>query len=233
MKKYLILLFILPFFGFSFGSAVAAGVASERSTVVGAAPLSKGKSSVGFSLGADLPEPLIYGVRYDFGISDRVQLGLGGSTFIIANTFGIYTLFNFLKNPSETDFLSLYITPALLHFEEALLLDENPGDNNFFVFFLQEGLAYEHRFGADNGNGVFLKLGADHTLGAATTSGKTSVGGLGPRTIAVVFGIGFQHTSGNQWTYGIEGKGHFLLDGSVSNSNRLWPTGKIFLTKAF
>lgn len=208
--------------------------ALERSTVNGAAPLSKGSFAVSFDLGIDFPEPVGYGVRFDFGVLDRIQFGVGFFTLgNLANTAGIYTLFNPLRTKNERHFLSLYVVPAFLHLSEKLLLDENPGNDNLFAFILQEGLAYEARFGSRKQTGLYFKTGSSHFLGANTSSGKTLAGGFGTKTSSLDFGPGIQTTFGNRWSFGLEGKTHYLLFNVPRNTSRYQFTGKLGFTKAF
>lgn len=186
MKSLLQTICLLFVFSWSFSS-----IASDQKLVNGAGTLQGGVMGASLDLGFDFPEPVFYGLRADFGIGDQVQLGLAGSVFIIANTFGINSLFNFLKSDDGNHFLSLYLNPSVLHIAN-IWAEEDAGSGDLWLFFLNPGLAYEYRTGPEKHTGLYLKTGSVHILGASG-GGQFFEGGFGSDTTALQIVPGLQH----------------------------------------
>ena len=56
--------------------------ASDQKLVHGAGTLPHLTSAFTLSVGGEMPTPLVYALRYDIGLGNRVQLGLSGSWFL-------------------------------------------------------------------------------------------------------------------------------------------------------
>ena len=203
--------------------------ASEQGFVNGAGTLKGGTWAVSLDLGGAYPEPLLWGARIDRGFGNRVQLGIAGSSLILLNTFAINGLFNILKTKEDSDFLSVYLTPSFLHLP-AFGFEEEEKVNKIFVFLIQPGLAYEHRFGEKRNTGFFAKAGTFHVIGA-TADGGFWLAPMTTETTVITFGGGLQHNFGGSLSATAEAGGGVLL-GNVHRSVNLMML-KFGLTWAF
>jgi hypothetical protein len=153
MKWFFLLLF---FACFLMGRPATA---SDQNLVHGAGTLPHLTSAVTLSIGAEFPAPLIYAVRYDIGLGNRVQLGISASALGVMNALEIHSMFNILKTESESDFLSLYVNPSIFHMDNFIPIPFI-GEYSLVFSFLKSGVAYEHRFGAERNIGLYVKIGA-------------------------------------------------------------------------
>lgn len=207
--KFFILLLTLLFFNSPL-------FASNQKLMNGAGTMPSGLVGLSFDLGLDVPEPIFYGVRADFGLGDRVQLGVGGSFFVAANSFGVFSLFNVAKSKAEDHFLSFYLNPSVLHFSN-LFAEEDAGTTHIFIFLLNPGVAYEHRFGLEKKSGVYLKLGTMHLIGIS--GGGTFFDGFGSDTTSLQITPGFQHHF-EKWSVTLQGVSYIYLDRRMQSNNR-------------
>jgi hypothetical protein len=136
---------------------VQPALASDQKLVHGAGTLPHLTSAITVSGGFELSTPLLYAIRYDIGLGNRVQLGLSASLLMVMNVVEMHSMFNILKSEYDSDFLSLYINPTIFHSYNILL----PFLNAYSIgsIFLKAGIAYEHRFGAERHVGLYLKIG--------------------------------------------------------------------------
>lgn len=192
-------------------SAFAA--AGDRKMVNGAGTLQDDTWAFSLDLGGAYPEPVIYGVRFDRGIGERFQLGVTGTSLIVLNTLAINALFNVLKTDNDSDFFSLYLTPSVVHATE-FGFEEEETIENVFVFTVQPGIAYEHRFGQERNTGLFAKLGSFYVLGAGAEGGFELVP-ISTNTTIITFGGGIQHNFGGKFSLSGEAGGGVLF-GKVS-----------------
>ncbi len=172
--------------------------ASDQKLVHGAGTLPHLTSAFTLSLGAEIPTPLYYALRYDIGLGNRVQLGLSGSMIPIGITaVQIHSTFNVLKSADDRDFLSLYLNPGFINISGFLseLLDIN-----WNIFLLEPGVAYEHRFGDRRRIGLYAKVGA--TMGVGGTFDGESVWGL--VLVGIDFRVGFQALPGKHFSITLE-----------------------------
>jgi len=176
--------------------------ASDQKLVFGAGTIPSRDVAVSLDLGIQLPEPLLYGVRADFGIGDRVQLGIGGTYWGIFAGGGLYSTFNILRNKSKRDFLSLYFNPGFIY-ARSLLFSEDPNDSHVFLFYLRPGAAYEHRFGEERRTAVYGKLGAALGLGSSA-NGKIKWASFSTDSTAITITPGFQHNFGGMFSLAAE-----------------------------
>lgn len=204
-------------------------LASERKLVNGAGTLSSGMWAVSLDLGVNYPEPLLWGFRVDRGFGDRIQLGISGSSLIILNTFAINGLFNVLKTKNDSDFLSIYLSPSVLHLADIVVDDEEDDIGHIAAFLLQPGLAYEHRFGEERNTGLFMKTGTIHIIGV-TTKGGLWLTPMTTETAGITLGGGVQHNFGGSFSLASEVTGVALLGSWDINPSIM---GKLGLTWAF
>lgn len=197
MKKMaLVMVFIISIM------TLSTALASEQKLVNGAGTLKHKTVAFSFDLGLDLPEPFLYGLRFDFGVSNRVQLGAAITVLGFVNTFGINSMFNILKTDKDSDFLSLYVCPFVIYITP-LSFEDGDGTGNIFAFFLKPGIAYEHRFGEKRNLGVYLKTGTAHFIGA-THDGKLYGQGITTDTAAIDISPGIHGMFGKIFSMGAE-----------------------------
>lgn len=159
IKKYVapvLVLFSVLFAlkAFAAEEALQEPVFENSRLVQGAGTLAKGKKAFSLNLGLDLPEPLIYGIRFDFGVAKHYQLGFSGSVLGAVNTFGMNHLVNFYQSKNSRHFLSLAFSPFVAVTSESA--------NNFY-FFLPPSLIYEIR-DEKGDTGFFVKAGTNSQL---------------------------------------------------------------------
>lgn len=145
----LLLLFLCSFPGF--------GQATEAKLVHGAGTLPQRSWAISLNTGVDYGELIGYTVQGDYGVTDRLQVGLSGGYFFVMGTAGIPVTFNVFRSADDTHHLSVHAAPGYLwfHFFSAELK----------AFRIDPTLAYEFRFGAARRGGVFAKLGTQHYYG--------------------------------------------------------------------
>ncbi|UCB46856.1 MAG: hypothetical protein JSV25_05395 [Spirochaetota bacterium] len=133
-------------------------LASDQKLVHGAGTLPHLTSAITVSGGFEIPTLLIYAIRYDIGLGNRVQLGLSASLLGVVNAVEMHSMLNIIKTESDSDFLSIYINPTISHMYNVFL----PFLNVYSLgsIFLKSGVAYEHRFGAERHIGLYLKIGS-------------------------------------------------------------------------
>ncbi len=188
--------------------------ASDQKLVHGAGTLPHLTSAFTLSLGFEMPTPLYYALRYDIGLGNRVQLGLSGSRILGITAVEIHSTFNVLKSADDRDFLSLYLNPGFISM--CGLLAELLDYNNFFIYLLTPGAAYEHRFGDMRRIGLYAKVGAMMVVGG-TLDGES---GWGFALMGIDCRVGFQALLGKHFTITLEP--YFLIPES--------PGGKAALT---
>lgn len=208
--------------------------ASDQKLVNGAGTLNSTTTAFSLNLGLDVPEPLLYGVRFDFGIGDRVQLGLSGAFFFVFNTLGLNTMVNVFKTQNDSDFISIYFNPSVLHLAN-FAVEEDESVVNIWALLLRPGLAYEHRFGAERRTGLYTKIGSIHLL-AASAGGKLLVEDLTTNASAINITPGWQHTFGERFSLTTEGSLTIPLQRYATAKTRTSQLGygaKVGLTWAF
>jgi hypothetical protein len=100
----------------------------------------------------------LYSLRYDFGLGDRIQIGLSNWLWTPPITAAeVHFLFNFLKTAKESDFLSIYLNPNIGDW--GLIYYSDFSDTSYTYLGLNSGVAYEHRFGSKRPIGVYVKFG--------------------------------------------------------------------------
>lgn len=171
--------------------------ASDQKLTHGAGTLPHLTSAFTLSVGGEMPTPLVYALRYDIGLGNRVQLGLSGSWFLGITAVEIHSMFNVLKPDSDRDFLSLYLNPGFINISGFIF--ELP-DVNLATFLLAPGVAYEHRFGDRRRIGLYAKVGAMMLVGG-TLDGEF-VWGLG--LMGIDFRVGFQALLGKHFSITLE-----------------------------
>jgi len=204
-------------------------VASDQKLVNGAGTLKGGTFAFSLDLGLDIPEPLLYGLRLDVGLGDRVQIGVGTTIFVAMNTFGLSSKFTLFQTEEESDFLSVYLDPSIVHLA-GFAFDDDLG-SSVWIFLLRTGLAYEHRFGTERRTGLYVKVGSLHLLGA-TANGQFFGGGFGSDTTAITITPGIQYTTGRRFAGALEGMIAFPLSG-IQSSVDVGYGGKIGLSWFF
>lgn len=191
----LVLLFSLLFSTLSF--------ASGQKLVNGAGTIPSKSVGISFNGGLEVPEPFFYGLRFDFGIGDRIQLGFGGSITGIINTGAVYSMFNVWKSGSESDFLSFYLNPFVVNLSGAGF-DGDSGDSGFVnVILVQPGVAYEHRFGQNRNLGLYFKVGSIIAL-MATANGKSALIPMTTDTVIINLIPGIQKNFGGSFAISAE-----------------------------
>lgn len=120
--------------------------AIEPNMVNGAAPLPKGKRAFSLDFGADLPEPILYGARFDWGLTKRYQFGVAGNFLGVLGSLGFNNTLNFFRDRHRAHFLSFHFSPTLLVSKFDVSLAVNPS------------LAYEWRYGKRKPSGLFFKF---------------------------------------------------------------------------
>ena len=146
MKRLLFVLAILLISGQAF--------ASNQKLVHGAGTLPHLNLTLSLELGYATPTPIGVALRIDMGIGNRVQLGISESMWVFFNGVEIHSLFNVLKTPNDSDFLSIYFNLGLTL--NGWLFNTNRYYDGYSI---RPGLAYEHRFGKERSMGVYGKAG--------------------------------------------------------------------------
>lgn len=126
----------------------------DRISVGGAAPLSKGVGTFTLNLGSDVPRTILYGLKFDYGLTDWYQIGVGGSSVGIISGVEFNNTINFIRNDEESHYVSLLLNPGFMHFYSPWL------DGKAFTIY--PTLVYEFRFGEEKKTGFFLKTGTGH-----------------------------------------------------------------------
>jgi hypothetical protein len=193
MKRCFLFLFI-TFFLIS-GHAFA----SDQKLVHGAGTLPHLNSAFTLSAGFEMPTPMIYSLRYDIGLGNRVQLGISGSVLLFMNAVEIHSMFNVLKSASDRDFLSLYFNPSFQNLNHPLF--ELMLGRTMNIFLLAPGVAYEHRFGKKRNVGLYAKVNAWVVLGQII-DGKFVFGGQERTSIDIR--VGLQALFGEHFSIALE-----------------------------
>lgn len=236
--KYFLLFIVIALL-----SSTSSALASGQRLVHGAGTIPSGSIALSLDLGLDLPEPFLYGVRLDFGVGDRVQLGVGTTAIGVINLVGIYSTFNVFKSENESDFISLYLIPSLIHVTGSLFEEDAGGSGNVVLFFVKPGIAYEHRFGDERRTGLYFKAGTIHFL-AGTDGGNFAWGSFGTDTMAISMFPGFQHNFSERFSLAVEAgvylslKGHTVIHITSSGMTQektmgVVPAGKISFSFVF
>ena len=174
--------------------------ASDQKLVHGAGTLPHLTSAVTVSGGVEIPTPIMYALRYDIGLGNRVQLGLaasvlGGNGWMIG--VEVPSMVNILKTASDSDFLSFYINPGLFILDDFLFID------NLTLFLVRPGVAYEHRFGDKHPIGLYVKVGALMLIGG-TINGEFFDLELRPETVIIECRAGLQALLGKRFSIALE-----------------------------
>lgn len=166
---FFLLLFICSLFGTS-------SFANDNTKLVsGARTLSKGKSAFSLDFGFDLPEPVLYGLRWDRGISDQYQLGIAGSFLGTAISFALNNTLSLSENRAAKRFFGFQITPIFI---------ANFGENIGVI--LKPALVFEFAGNAQKDSWFFLKGKTYHTV--ATAGNVTSGNDWSKPLMAATFG---------------------------------------------
>ena len=119
MKKStrcLLFSFILLFMGNT-------GFAGQNSLVNGVRVLDKNDVAVSFNLGLELPAPLLYSLRFDYEISDKVQIGLEGIYVDQLYSVALPIKYNFFRSEDATHNMGIEVTPAFSYLDLSGFLD--------------------------------------------------------------------------------------------------------------
>lgn len=133
------------------------GQAAEARLVHGAGTLPQRSWAVSLNTGLDYGELLIYTVKGDYGVTDRLQVGLSGGYFLVTGSASLPVTYNVLRSADESHFLSVQTAPGYVWFN-LLAADLK-------AFRIDPTLAYEFRFGAERRGGLFAKVGTQHYYG--------------------------------------------------------------------
>ena len=175
-------------------------LASDQKLAHGAGTLPHLTSAVTVSGGVEIPTPIVYALRYDIGLGNRVQLGLAASAMVgVGWMIGVevHSMVNFLKTASDSDFLSFYLNPGLFILDDFLFID------NMTLFLVRPGVAYEHRFGDKRRVGLYVKVGALMLLGG-TINGEFFDLELTPETVIIDCRAGLQALLGKRFSIALE-----------------------------
>ena len=223
----------LPIFlALLFSTSVFAG---ERKLVEGAAPLSHKTYAFTADLGIDYPEPILYGVRFDIGLKDRFQLGVGGGVYPLNQgevlaTVGLFSKFNFWRSSDEKHFVSFLFEPFILPLPD-LLYDPDTGQGRTVILYaIRPMLAYEYRTASEHPTGFYAKAGTMHFIGASS-KGQFALIGFRTDSSVATFSLGVQHHYGHHFSLGAEPKIYVAL--SHAGTSETLVTGKIFFSWAF
>lgn len=199
--------------------------ASGQKLVNGAGTLPSGAMAFSLDLGLELPNPLLYDLRFDVGLGNRYQLGLGGSFTGFINSLTLFNMINVYKTENDSDFVSIYLNPTLMHMA-GIAIDDTPGTgSNYYVFIIQPGAAYEHRFGEERSLGLYFKAGASTVIGGVT-GGNISFFALEKNTTMITFSPGIQKFFGKR--FALTGEGSFFVPLNNKHSVK-WNNGVVQL----
>lgn len=229
MKTTLRTLLVLGCIGWTSTSVAMAptrSIPAKAKLAEGAGTLPKGTGAFSLDLGIGTPGPLLYDVRYEFGITDRFQLGVRGTTVAITAGAGLPAAFNLFTSGDGAHLVGLRMSPSYTYLNAFGLV-------KLHAFTIDPTLAYEYRWGAERRGGFFVKAGSAHIyakvtddifsgfFGTAATSTKTWAHALQGK-------LGFQQRMGEKFSLVLEG-------GAVTNlSNKnILPAFKLGLTWAF
>ena len=168
----------------------------------GATTLSQGVSTFSLNLGADLPEPLGYSLRFDHGVTDKLQLGVSGGYWGDVGTAALHSRMNLLESSDRRHYFGVEFDVGYVHADESL----NDKDEDIYrsdILSLQPNFAYEFRLGAERRTGIFLKAGSIHLFDL-----DRSDTGEGGRFLA-----GIQHRFGESFSMTLHGG--VLVPGAV------------------
>lgn len=205
-------------------------VASEAGPMVnGAGPVDKGQLAFTGELGITFVEPLLYGLRLDYGVAKRFQLGIGGTVWGFMNSATLYSTIN-LFNHDDRDYLSLHLNTSMLHVQDVFFDDDGATNSSTVMYFINPLVGYEHRMGEEKKSGVYLKVGTLNLLGASHRGDlfdafhpeKDFVFDIHP-------GLQFSATD----TFGFFVDGQFLFNPSHWSDNSWFAGGKIGLSWGF
>jgi hypothetical protein len=204
-------------------------LASDQKLAHGAGTLPHLTSAITLELGAQIPMPALYSLRYDIGLGNRVQLGLSTCFFPSSEedsyfSVEIHSMFNVLKNSRESDFFSLYLNPSIINMRSSPDFF-NPSYTDYHLLLLNPGIAYEHRFGSKRRNGLYAKAGV---IGVIDYKDRRLKEGF--EDYLFDCRIGYQTLLGNLFSITLE-------PGLIVFSEPDWlfglPIGKVALTWAF
>ena len=123
--------------------------AEDFSFVNGATPLAKGRKAFSFDLGVEYPEPILYGIRFDYGFVKNYQVG--ASAFYYPKSFYSIGMNNAIALiESGSHHFGFIFSPSYVV------------DLNSKTILLSPVLVYEHRIGNKQRTGLFLKGGTAH-----------------------------------------------------------------------
>lgn len=148
VKRKLSLTFLLVMIG---SSPAWAGEASSAPLAHGASVLPKGTSAFSLGGGYSFPEPVVYSLRYDRGVLDRLQLGISGGTIGIIGTATIHTKLNLVKTKDEAIWWSFHFDPSFFYYRFLFA--------NFDAYLQNIATSFEYRFGNKKRTGVFANTG--------------------------------------------------------------------------
>lgn len=167
--------------------------AADNNFVNGGGVLNKGRAAFSLDFGGDYGEPVLYGVRGDFGVADRFQIGFGGTFLGVAASGTIINKYNFLKSQSDKNFLTFQFSPAL-----------SGGTHIDTLLSLSSLLIYEHQWKSKKTWGLFFKAGdvSEYAWSRASYGFNTSPYDNWLNLLKI--GAGFQVQTGKRFALTVE-----------------------------
>jgi hypothetical protein len=185
------------------GTDIVAAGPPKAKLLHGAGTLPKGDWAFSLDLGFANPAPALYDIRFDWGISDRFQLGVIGSSIIISNVIAIPVGVNAFTSRDGAHLLGFRLTPGYTHINYF-------GLAKFQTFTIDPTLAYEYRWGETRNGGFFVEAGSAHIYSKVTDDFLNGFFGItGTTTTQWIHGIrgnvGFQQLIGDRFSVSLKG----------------------------
>lgn len=217
MKK--VLLFIVLLIAIS--SSVWAG---QASLVNGAGTLPQGDMGFSLDLGFDMPEPIVTAVTFDYGVTERLQLGVNASYGGLMYGGGLRSAYQFWQSEDESHFLAFRFSPSYVSIFAWI------AELEMLVF--DPTVAYEYRWGEKKG-GVFVKAGTQHDYVVARSDVLNALFDASTAdqsfwSHAIRSSVGVQQQIGDHFSVTLEAAYFFGLS-KIKN----FPGGKLGLTWTF
>lgn len=175
--------------------------ATDLATPHGASTLPGGTAAFGIELGVDYPDPLGAGLRFDYGVTDRVQTGVSVSWFLVLLAATGHAKLGLLR--SADDAHSVSVEGSLGYFRAWDLFWTG---RNVDALTARTGLGYELRPWSSRRTGLYVKAGSVHILAdndidyAALDEEESGH--------AARFTAGVQHQFGESFTLNLQGSVH-------------------------
>lgn len=191
--------------------------AADLATPHGASTLPGRTAAFGMDFGLDYPDPLGAALRFDYGVTDRFQVGVSASSLLLLATVTGHTKLGVLRSADDAHSVSVEGSLGYLRSWQLLW-----GSRNVDALTARTGLGYELRPWSSRRTGLFAKAGSVHIV----ADNEIDFDELEEEKSghAARFTAGIQHQFGDSFTLHLQGSVH--VPGAQ-------PTARLGLTWAF